>query len=607
MPATTRPSKSQLARLRRLPRLPDLVLEGGKRPLAVPLRLGDQQALVQTCLWVDAASGMVRASQALNPQSQDGGTGEALHALAAACAEPFADGPDGDAQALLGAQVPAVRRRAREGSPQPPPPGLPARVLVNDRELAEAARAFLAPFRVPVEYAEHLPALEAAFQSLDAFMVEHADELGESAKPFAWEIDQTMLPPLFKAAAGYWRRAPWEYLPDDPPLSVALGEHGLGPEVPTLYASVMGAAGLLIGVVFYFSLETFQRVAHERPLAQVNEADIDTMIGMLRQVGAPLDAVPPEMLRELVGGVIAQAAPGQDGKEVATDDSLLVFFDERDECPPSYLAWLQERGLTYPSRQGVPSFFRTFAQGGEPRPPDGGEVRVLTLAIEALNQFFSHRGSFLRGPFVPPDGISYRAQVQVGGDSGRTEVAVRYPPEGYVWEEDGEGEGDEEWEEEEDEEADRPASRAGARTLYRFQVKLDQDKTVWRRIELRGDQTLHHLHSAIQRAFDWDDDHLYAFFLSGRPWDEDTSFESPEGDGRDASRYRLEHIPLRQGQRFLYIFDFGDEWRHNIKLEAILPDGVQPRTQYPRITDRHGESVPQYPREDVEGEGEDEL
>ena len=66
-------------------------------------------------------------------------------------------------------------------------------------------------------------------------------------------------------------------------------------------------------------------------------------------------------------------------------------------------------------------------------------------------------------------------------------------------------------------------------------------KSVWRRMEMTGDQTLDELHEAIQRAFHWDNDHLYAFFLSGKAWDRQTEYESPFGEGeRNASRYRLE-------------------------------------------------------------------
>ena len=54
---------------------------------------------------------------------------------------------------------------------------------------------------------------------------------------------------------------------------------------------------------------------------------------------------------------------------------------------------------------------------------------------------------------------------------------------------------------------------------YQFHVTLPEFGDVWRKVELRADQTLHDLHMAIQAAFSWDADHLYSFFMSGQAWD----------------------------------------------------------------------------------------
>src|SRR5262249_23950810 len=157
-----------------------------------------------------------------------------------------------------------------------------------------------------------------------------------------------------------------------------------------------------------------------------------------------------------------------------------------------------------------------------------------------LNQFFST----FRRPLEERSaslGVRLRLQVRAGDGSS---VAVSFTPSRELVEE--EGAGFDEYDEEEGGELDRTAPRTpvsgGARsTLYRFQVKLSWRKSVWRRIELTGDQTLDDLHDAIQRAFHWDNDHLYAFFLSGKAWDRQTEYKSPFGEGgRNAARYPLE-------------------------------------------------------------------
>ena len=47
--------------------------------------------------------------------------------------------------------------------------------------------------------------------------------------------------------------------------------------------------------------------------------------------------------------------------------------------------------------------------------------------------------------------------------------------------------------------------------IFVFKVALAGRKSIWRRIALRGNQTLDDLHEAIYDAFDRDDEHLYSF------------------------------------------------------------------------------------------------
>jgi hypothetical protein len=49
--------------------------------------------------------------------------------------------------------------------------------------------------------------------------------------------------------------------------------------------------------------------------------------------------------------------------------------------------------------------------------------------------------------------------------------------------------------------------------------------------------------------------------------------------GIDASGVRLGDLDLRRLERFVYEYDFGDSWIHDLRLEATLP--VDPRKTYP--------------------------
>lgn len=279
---------------------------------------------------------------------------------------------------------------------------------------------------------------------------------------------------------------------------------------------------------------------------------------------------------------------------------------------------------------------------------------------------------------------------------------------------------------------------------YTFHVSIPNTGRVWRKVELRADQTLEDLHFAIQDAFDFDADHLYSFFMSGRAWDSSTEYTLPEdadlwdedvdeledeeldaadseeryadeealepleeddmlgpeayqalkaalGDGpapesfdqmlsmvkdNDALRNELVNLmvartgvpaamadlifrnadklntltpeqfadqvlafapqevrdeilesmffgdmpagdvrtttladlDLERGQTFLYLFDYGDEWRFKVRVHAINPN-ADTSVQYPRLVETVGDAPPQYPDwdDEVAWEGEEDA
>jgi len=162
-----------------------------------------------------------------------------------------------------------------------------------------------------------------------------------------------------------------------------------------------------------------------------------------------------------------------------------------------------------------------------------------------------------------------------------------------------------------------------AAKVFVLKVALRDAKTIWRRIAIRGNQTLDHLHQAIYAAFDREEEHLYSFYLpppgsrGGRaairdaveyacPYSAKTPGPLAElfGDEptKNAAKTRLEHLGLERGQRFYYLFDFGDEWWHEITVEQT--DAEPEEGRYPRILEKNTPSPPQYPDYDAE-DGED--
>lgn len=156
-------------------------------------------------------------------------------------------------------------------------------------------------------------------------------------------------------------------------------------------------------------------------------------------------------------------------------------------------------------------------------------------------------------------------------------------------------------------------NRVSKSSLYTLEVGLisglvsesfaKANPVVARTIEIRGDQTLARLHDAIFKAFDREDEHLYEFQVGGRRPMDPRALRYGRGDlgafsfgepdiVHSATRTRLESVPVGVGDSFLYWFDFGDDWWHNIAVIEIA--GSAPAGRYPRVTERVGESPPQY-------------
>ena len=87
---------------------------------------------------------------------------------------------------------------------------------------------------------------------------------------------------------------------------------------------------------------------------------------------------------------------------------------------------------------------------------------------------------------------------------------------------------------------------------------------LWRRFLVRAESILADLHCVIQIGFGWTDSHLHRFRIRKKsytgPWIEIM-------DGHDARTVRLADLKFRMNERFLYEFDFGDLWQHEIRIE----------------------------------------
>ena len=136
------------------------------------------------------------------------------------------------------------------------------------------------------------------------------------------------------------------------------------------------------------------------------------------------------------------------------------------------------------------------------------------------------------------------------------------------------------------------ASRGLAPTILMRVTHRDYPR-VWRDILIAADQTLEDLHLAIQDTYGWDDDHLYSFFLSGQAWDQQSEIGSPWSDTRrHTHQVTLGNLNLQPGQKFLYLFDYGDNHEFDVEVLEASPSG--PKGDYPRVVGRQGRAPRQY-------------
>jgi hypothetical protein len=121
---------------------------------------------------------------------------------------------------------------------------------------------------------------------------------------------------------------------------------------------------------------------------------------------------------------------------------------------------------------------------------------------------------------------------------------------------------------------------------------LDVDPAIWRRIEAPANITLEGLHDVIQVVMGWADYHLHHFQIGSVRY----SARTPDDvDMRDGRKLKLSKLIVDGERAFDYVYDYGDDWRCVVVLEATVP--MIPALAYPRLV----EGARRGPPEDVGG------
>ena len=105
---------------------------------------------------------------------------------------------------------------------------------------------------------------------------------------------------------------------------------------------------------------------------------------------------------------------------------------------------------------------------------------------------------------------------------------------------------------------------------YQLKVLLRGIKPpVWRRVLVSGDTTISALHEILQVAMGWYNCHLHNFLIRGKEYG--VSYEGGVPFADDPDQIRLTGFGFRPHEHFEYVYDFGDNWEHQITVEKILP------------------------------------
>lgn len=107
---------------------------------------------------------------------------------------------------------------------------------------------------------------------------------------------------------------------------------------------------------------------------------------------------------------------------------------------------------------------------------------------------------------------------------------------------------------------------------------------IWRRVSVPATKTLRELHGVLQIAMGWEGIHLYAFQIGAVQYG---SFELHMA----RPNVPLHQFGFRESDRFAYIYDMGDNWVHELRVEGFTT--IDPKEACPVCTGGSGVCPPE--------------
>ena len=124
-------------------------------------------------------------------------------------------------------------------------------------------------------------------------------------------------------------------------------------------------------------------------------------------------------------------------------------------------------------------------------------------------------------------------------------------------------------------------SKLVTQPIFEIEISLaDIQPRIWRRIAISGNSRLSTLHRAIQATMSWEDYHLYEFIIDGQRYGQTDYAADPEleQEAQDSQEFQIRKL-LKKGSCCQYVYDFGDNWEHEIAVLSIKAPETD--VQYP--------------------------
>jgi len=117
------------------------------------------------------------------------------------------------------------------------------------------------------------------------------------------------------------------------------------------------------------------------------------------------------------------------------------------------------------------------------------------------------------------------------------------------------------------------------------------DPPVWRRLVVPADSTFDQLHRYINTAVGWLDYHLHEFEVGRRRIAASDADWEGEWPREDEMQVTLQDALADRVRTFLYRYDFGDAWEHDVVVERVAP--ADPEVFYPYCIEAAGACPPE--------------